>query len=70
MDKNGWFKVQEQPPTEKDGDAQKCVICWHMYNGVMVQGIYNIMHSQMITHWRRMPPPPEEYLRERKEQSI
>lgn len=33
-----WTESRAQLPTEADGDAQGCVIGWHIYNGAVITG--------------------------------
>lgn len=60
-DARGWYEVSRDPPTAADMDDWKCALCWHIYQGVMLQGLDNILHSRYITHWRPAPAPPEAY---------
>lgn len=53
-----WVPVTERMPTEKDGDPQRCVLAWHVYQGVMVTGWHQIKGNQFITHWAT-PRGPE-----------
>lgn len=46
-----WVDRDERLPTEKDADAQGCVIVWHVYNGVMVTGWFNVENNRFISHW-------------------
>ena len=54
-----WVPVTERMPTEKDADPQRCVLAWHVYQGVMVTGWHQIDGNQFITHWAT-PRGPEE----------
>ena len=61
MDKNGWIDKSVQSPTLKDADEQHCVLCWHIYQGLMVTHINNVIDFSTITHWRPALSPPEVY---------
>lgn len=54
-----WVPVTERMPTEKDADPQRCVLAWHVYQGMMVTGWHQINGNQFITHWAT-PRGPEE----------
>lgn len=54
-----WIDRDERLPTEEDGDAQGCVIVWHVYNGAMVTGWNNVPHNRFISHWLPALPRPE-----------
>lgn len=60
-DARGWYEVSRDPPTAADMDEWRCALCWHIHQGVMLQGLDNILHCRYITHWRPTPAPPEAY---------
>ena len=53
-----WVSLSERAPTEKDGDAQKCVLVWHELSGCMIYQVTNIEHNSFLTHWMRLPGRP------------
>jgi len=57
----GWLDAAQYPPTEADMDKHRTALCWHRYQGCMVQGWANIRGNRFITHWRPTPPAPEAY---------
>ena len=56
---DNWVALSERPPTEADGDAQKCVLVWHELSGCMIYQVTNIEHNSFLTHWMRLPEGPE-----------
>jgi len=54
-----WVDRDERLPTEADADVQGCVIVWHVYNGVMVMGWFNVPHNRFVSHWLPAIPRPE-----------
>lgn len=54
----GWVSIDERPPTEKDADAQKCVMVWHELSGCLIYHIERVQKNQFITHWMRLPGKP------------
>lgn len=54
-----WVDRDERLPTEADADVQGCVIVWHVYNGVMITGWFNVPHNRFISHWMPAIPRPE-----------
>ena len=54
-----WVSLSERAPTEKDGDAQKCVLVWHELSGCLIYNVTNIAHNSFLTHWMRLPEGPE-----------
>ena len=55
-----WVALSERPPTEADGDAQKCVLVWHELSGCLIYNVTNIAHNSLLTHWMRLPEGPAE----------
>lgn len=58
MTDNGWRETTPHSPTKRDGDANGCVMAWHIYNGCIVTGAKNARDSSFITHWQKLPPGP------------
>lgn len=54
-----WIDRDERLPTEEDADVQGCVIVWHVYNGIMVMGWFNVPHNRFVSHWLPAIPRPE-----------
>ena len=55
---DNWVALSERPPTEADGDAQKCVLVWHELSGCMIYQVTNIEHNSFLTHWMPLPGRP------------
>lgn len=72
MSRNEWTSVLDKLPTREDGDAQGCVLVWHIYQGVMLTGYHQMRANRFYTHWQPVPLPPEEprELRKRWEASV
>lgn len=54
-----WVSTDAQLPTETDGDAQGCVIGWHIYNGAMITGWHQFRRGGLLTHWMPTPDKPK-----------
>ena len=54
-----WTETHAQLPTEADGDAQGCVIGWHIYNGAVITGWHQFRAGGMLTHWMPTPDKPK-----------
>ena len=54
-----WIDKAVRPPTAADMDVYHCALCWHVYQGLMIQGLHNITHNRFITHWMPSPDPPQ-----------
>lgn len=69
-DPYGWISREERLPGPEDGDAQGCVLAWHLFNGTMVAGtahIYGycetpgwqrVRECEFFTHWQKTPGAP------------
>lgn len=55
---DGWKKTTANSPTKRDGDANGCVLAWHIYQGCIVTGARNARNSSFISHWRKLPEGP------------
>lgn len=53
-----WIDRDERLPTEQDADVFRCVMVWHVYNGLMVTGWFNVAGNRFISHWMRTVPRP------------
>lgn len=54
-----WIDKRARLPGPGDLDAAGCALCWHVYQGAMMQGAWNIEHNRFITHWAPAPQRPE-----------
>ena len=54
-----WVERNDRLPTEIDGDAQGCILAYHVHNGVMMTHWALVEHNRFMSHWRHVPPPPE-----------
>lgn len=59
MTDNGWRETTPNTPTRRDGDANGCVMAWHIYQGCIVTGAKNARDSSFITHWQKLPLGPD-----------
>lgn len=57
---DNWVALSERPPTEADGDAQKCVLVWHELSGCLIYNVTNIAHNGFLTHWMPLPGRPDQ----------
>lgn len=55
---DNWRPATAHSPTRKDGDANGCVLAWHIYNGCMVTGAKVARDSSFISHWQKLPMGP------------
>ena len=53
-----WIDKEKRLPRAKDGDAQGCVIGWHIYQGCIITGWRNAKQSAFISHWMECPEGP------------
>lgn len=60
MSNRTWISVLDRLPAQEDGDAQGCVLVWHIYQGVMLTGYHQMCANRFFTHWQPVPNPPEE----------
>ena len=61
-----WGRVAEREPTKEDADAAGCLLFWHAYNGTMLTGYFQYRNNRYLTHWRKMPEPPENWREEKR----
>lgn len=51
---------QERMPTEEDADRNRCILAWHVLNGwIPTTPAAFAQYGTYLTHWARMPEPPE-----------
>lgn len=53
-----WIDIRDRLPTEADADKMHCIICYHIYQGVMCTGIHNVINNRFVSHWMPCPEPP------------
>lgn len=53
-----WIPREVRMPTEEDADQFHCVMVWHVFQGLMVTGWFNVADNRFISHWARTAEPP------------
>lgn len=54
-----WTEKAVKQASMEDTDEFGCVLGWHKYNGCIITGYRNINHSELFTHWTRLPKRPQ-----------
>ena len=55
-----WVDKRERMPTEKDADEHGTILAYHTLNGTVPSTPKAfVQYGTYMTHWARMPEPPE-----------
>ena len=54
-----WIRPEERAPTERDVDAQGCVLVWHKYNGCMLMNWHLAWNNPYVLAWMHTPEKPK-----------
>lgn len=53
-----WIPREERLPTQEDADEFNCVLVYHVYQGEMITGWFNVANNRFISHWARTVEHP------------
>ena len=67
VDSGAWIQAKDRRPAARDADPTRCVLAMSRYGEIQTAGWRRIGKEIYLTHWQRLPEPPEGHgaLRER-----